>query len=164
MRDITLWGVLAFILISVNFQIIDKEKIITHGDAILLELAPRDPRSLLQGDFMALRYKLAADILRRLSHISSTSGRVVIVLDENWVATFRRMDSPGQALAENEKRLFFRKRGRAVRVASDAYFFQEGHGKFYRNAHYGELRVNADGESVLVGLRDHEFKLLIPEK
>jgi uncharacterized membrane-anchored protein len=41
-----------------------------------------------------------------------------------------------------------------VRVATDAYFFQEGTSGKYASARYGELRVDDDGSSVLVGLRD----------
>ncbi|MGD1984388.1 MAG: GDYXXLXY domain-containing protein, partial [Chromatiaceae bacterium] len=50
------------ILVFVNLQIMQKEDIIENGETLLLRLAPQDPRSLLQGDYMALRYAMTRDI------------------------------------------------------------------------------------------------------
>ena len=41
-----------------------------------------------------------------------------------------------------------------IRIGTDAFFFQEGHAARYQGAKFGELRVGASGESVLIGLRD----------
>ena len=49
-------------LVAVNGSIVAKERIKTHGERIYLELAPVDPRSLMQGDYMALRFALAESI------------------------------------------------------------------------------------------------------
>lgn len=100
-----------------------------EGDTLLLRLAPRDPRSLLQGDYMALRYAMAAEV----SHA-----------------------------AEAQHLLRFRKRGDSVRLASDAYFFQEGESERHENARYGELRVSDDGDAVLAGLLDRDLHRLPP--
>ena len=62
----------------------------------------------------------------------------------------------GQALAENQRLLRFRRRGESVRLASDAYFFEEGEWETYAAARFGELRVSEEGDAVLVGLRDRE--------
>ena len=40
------------------------------------------------------------------------------------------------------------------------YFFQEGKARIYSEAKYGELKVDESGASVLVGLRDRNFKPL----
>lgn len=42
-----------------SFTIIQKENILKIGKLILLELSPIDPRSLMQGDYMRLRYSIA---------------------------------------------------------------------------------------------------------
>ena len=52
------------ILAIVNAQIAIKEGIIEDGRIVLLRLAPRDPRSLMQGDYMALRYAMADPVAR----------------------------------------------------------------------------------------------------
>ena len=44
------------------WAIIGKENIVRNGTAMLLPLAPRDPRSLMQGDFMRLDYAMARTI------------------------------------------------------------------------------------------------------
>ena len=49
----------ALVLIAVNLSIVAKERIKTGGEPIFLELAPVDPRSLMQGDYMALRFAIA---------------------------------------------------------------------------------------------------------
>jgi uncharacterized membrane-anchored protein len=43
-------------------SIIEKETLLADGKLILLELAPADPRSLMQGDYMRLRYNIAENI------------------------------------------------------------------------------------------------------
>jgi uncharacterized membrane-anchored protein len=51
-----------------------------------------------------------------------------------------------------------------VRIAGDAFFFQEGQAAIYQPARYGELRVAGDGDAVLVGLRDGELRPLAPDQ
>ena len=45
-----------------NHSIVAKEHIRANGERIYLELAPVDPHSLMQGDYMALRFAIARDI------------------------------------------------------------------------------------------------------
>lgn len=47
------------VLIAVNVSIYQREQLLQHGRFVLLELAPVDPRSLMQGDYMALRFEVA---------------------------------------------------------------------------------------------------------
>lgn len=160
MRSAILWAVLALVLVVVNLSILAKERIISDGDTLLLQLRPRDPRSLLQGDYMVLRYSLARQIRQQLNDEDSLDARAVVALDQHGVASFRRLHEDGEPLAQDEHLLAFRARGRHVRLASDAFFFQEGMGEHFARARYGELRVNADGEAVLVGLRNARYERL----
>ena len=57
MRKRVLWVVLGMILVVANFSIAGKERVLREGQTVLLQLAPLDPRSLIQGDFMALRHQ-----------------------------------------------------------------------------------------------------------
>ncbi len=156
MRRVTIFVMVIVILIAINFQIYQKEQLLTEGSTILLELAPVDPRSLMQGDYMILRYKIAA-----LAEATGTEkdGFLVMGLDENQVAHFLRIYD-NEDLQPVEFLLRFRKRGRGINLGAESFFFQEGHARFYDNAHYGELKVAANGDSVLIGLRDKNFKLL----
>lgn len=159
-RNLFMWGGLLLVLGVVNAMIAGKERTLADGGTMLLELAPRDPRSLLQGDYMTLRYAISADVLRALGR-GSASGRLLVRVDADGVARFVRVHQEGEALAPNQRLLHFRKRGGAVRLAGDAFFFQEGHGRHYSTAQYGELRVDSDGHAILIGLRDGERKPLI---
>ena len=47
------------ILALANFSIYSRERLLTEGSVVLLHLAPVDPRSLMQGDYMALNFAVA---------------------------------------------------------------------------------------------------------
>lgn len=57
-----LWLGLLLALIVANRGIAGHERTLAEGRVVLLELAPVDPRSLMQGDYMALRFDVADDI------------------------------------------------------------------------------------------------------
>ena len=54
-----MWGTLLLILAIVNVSIYSSEQILEKVQPVLLEIAPRDPRSLIQGDYLRLRYEMA---------------------------------------------------------------------------------------------------------
>jgi uncharacterized membrane-anchored protein len=150
-------------LAAVNLSIADKERQLAHGRVVCLELAPVDPRSLLQGDYMQLNYRLADDITRLLPRRTESQpwqpelvpadGRAVVTLDPRAVASFVRLDD-GRPLAAGEILLRYRVRAGRLRFASDAFFFQEGTADAYENARYGCYRVGADGAMLLTSLHD----------
>jgi len=161
-----IWGLLA--LGAVNLSIANKEKLLAEGRIVYLELAPVDPRSLMQGDYMQLRFKVAADAQLLLvpsarasldKALQTADGRIVVALDERSVGTFRRLDD-GQPLGSNEVPLRYRVRNGTTKFATNAFFFQEGHAQDYSRARYGQLRVAPDGELLLQALLDEQLKLL----
>ena len=144
-----IFAAVLLVLIAVNISIVGKERIKTTGELVLLELAPVDPRSLMQGDYMALRFTLAESLQ------AAQAGRVAVQLDTHGVATLA--ESPPL----NALRLRYRLRNGQVWLGTNAYFFEEGSARRYEAARYGEFRVDRDsGEAVLVGLRDREFQAL----
>ena len=149
------------ILVIINTQIVVKQGIIEDGRIMLLRLAPRDPRSLMQGDYMALRYAMADPVARATEAAGITDGRVVVELAANGEADFAGLYQ-GQPLRQDEQLLRFRKRGESVRLASDAYFFEEGQWQTFNDARFGELRVDDDGDAVLTGLRNADGDRLGP--
>jgi uncharacterized membrane-anchored protein len=164
MRNVVLWGVAAIVLGIANWAIVGKERVLADGETVLLELAPRDPRSLLQGDYIVLRYTLARQILAELSGDRfSRDGVAVVRLDSEGVGRFVRIDGDGAQLGPDERLVRFRKRGELLRLAGEAFFFEEGQQDLYAGARYGELRVDAGGEAVLVGVRDADRNRLGPE-
>ena len=160
MRNAILLLTAATVLVLVNFTIHQREELINSGRTVLLELAPVDPRSLMQGDYMALRFKAANDAFPRGSVGGGEDGRIVLAVDARNVGTFRRFDSG--VLAADEVLLRYRIRNDQPKFATNAFFFQEGQGGHYQAAKYGEFRVDAKGEALLVGLRGAELQVLGP--
>jgi uncharacterized membrane-anchored protein len=158
-RLIILAVTVIIILGLINFEIMKKEAILTNGVTVLLRIAPRDPRSLLQGDYMALRYAMAGQVATDAQVANITDGLIVIELAESGEASFVAIYD-GQPVTDSQTLLKFRRRGESVRLASDAFFFEEGQWETYQPARFGELRVSSDGEAVLIGLRNHEFERL----
>jgi uncharacterized membrane-anchored protein len=164
---------LFLILAVVNWSIVGKEKHLAEGKIVYLELAPVDPRSLMQGDYMALNFELANAVYtalpkteedRRWGHdVAASDGFVVTSLNEQNVGQFKNLYN-GQTLSKNELLLHYRVRDGAVKFATNAYFFQEGLGDLYAQARYGQFRVDNNGELLLVALYDNHLKLLVPEK
>ena len=158
-RNIVLAVTVIIILGVINFEIMKKEAIVADGATVLLRIAPRDPRSLLQGDYMALRYSMAGQVATEAKEANITDGLVVTELAESGEASFVAIYD-GQPLTDTQQLLKFRLRGESVRLASDAFFFEEGQWETYRRARFGELKVSNDGEAVLVGLRNDEYERL----
>ena len=63
------------VLAAANWSILLRERLLTEGRVVLLELAPVDPRSLMQGDYMALRFKAANDALGEVRPRRRRTGR-----------------------------------------------------------------------------------------
>lgn len=143
------------VLIVANWTIYQREKLVEDGRIVLLELAPVDPRSLMQGDYMALDFQLNRKVADRPQ--GKQDGRVVLALDARNVGSFLRFDD-GTPLASNQAVLHYRVREGRPMIATNAFFFQEGEGTRYEAARYGEFRVAPDGEAILTDLRDVKFR------
>lgn len=154
---------------AVNLSIAHKERLLANGRVACLELAPVDPRSIMQGDYMSLNYRVADEItrllLRRgperpwLPELEPADGRAVVILDQRAVGTFARLDD-GRPLVEGELPLRYRVRAGRLKFASDAFFFQEGTAAAYEGARYGCYRVGDDGEMLLTSLHDENLARL----
>jgi uncharacterized membrane-anchored protein len=154
-RVITLLGAVA-VLGGVGYSIHAKEGIIKSGAVIYLALAPVDPRSLMQGDYMALHFALADEIEQAQRDTPSAHGSAAaIVLDGRRVA---RLATAG---AGSTLRIRYRWRNGRIWLGTNAYFFEEGSADRYAGARFGEFRLDREsGEAVLVGLCDGNLQAL----
>ena len=147
-------GMLLVILAVMNFSIVSKEQHLKQGDTVYLKLAPVDPRSLMQGDYMALRFDAADQLYNALQSSSNKAlksthdGQIVVKLDDNKVGTFQRIYQ-GKPLQENELLLNYRVRDDNIKFATNAFFFEEGTAELYEQARYGEFKVSEKGELLL---------------
>ena len=157
---------LILVLLIVNYAIFKKEKTLSEGQLVLLELAPVDPRSLMQGDYMQLRYKLAQlqDFAKPQEKPEIETlpdfGYYIVVLDSNKVAKKVRIQKDITPLTVNEVPLKYHKSNYQIYLGAESYFFQEGDAKKYEKAKYGALKVTKNGEAILVGLYDKNLKKL----
>jgi uncharacterized membrane-anchored protein len=158
MRNIILGLTAAAVLTLVNCSIWKKEKLIAHGRTVLLELAPVDPRSLMQGDYMALRFKIENDAFPRDKVQGIRDGWMVVAVDSRSIGSFRRFADTTQNT--DELLLRYRIRNDRPKFASNAFFFQERQADLYSGAKYGEFRVAANGEALLVALRGADLQTL----
>ena len=157
---------LALVLVVMTRNIIKYENHLATGDTVLLALAPVDPRGFMQGDYMTLSYALERDVFAALnrdpgSYPTNEDGYVIVALDNNKVAQFMRLAAnQPKNLATNEMAIHYRIRNGAMQLATNAFFFQEGHGEAFEAAEYGLFRVNDKGEPLLTNLVDDDFKVI----
>ncbi len=154
---------LLFTLGAANYDIVRKQRIVDDGAQVLLPMRPADPRSLLQGDYMTLRYARTALPPDALSASLPRRGTAIVKLDSDGVAQFARLDD-GAPLAAGELRLNYKRRlgEQEVSYGADSFFFQEGAADLYAQAKYGVLRVDTEGNSILVGLAGVDHNMLNP--
>lgn len=160
------WLVLVGLVLVVgtaNYIIRDRQQVVDDGQPILLELRPVDPRSLMQGDYMTLRYAEPLFPNPEARSTLSRRGAFIVKLDANNVATYSRLDD-GSPLTTDEVRLKYKlldEKG-SIRLGSESFFFEEGQARIYNSARYGVLHVDSAGNGVLVGLADEDKVLLRP--
>ena len=175
MQKIIAIATLLVILLLINFSIHKKEQLLENGQVVFLKLAPVDPRSLMQGDFMALRFEMANKIQSKLKNNplftknidnkKSIDGLVYVQLDANNVASFMSFtayeENKGTYTNNSDATiaipLQFRLRKGRVKFATNAYFFEEGTGKKLEAVKYGKFRVDPNGELLLVSLHDENL-------
>ena len=158
---------LALVLVVMTMNIIKYETHLAAGDTVLLALAPVDPRGFMQGDYMTLSYALERDVFADLnkdpgSYPTNEEGYVIVALDNHNVGQFVRLATNNQPdnLATDEMAIHYRIRNGTMQLATNAFFFQEGHGEAFEAAQYGLFRVNDKGEPLLTEMVDSNFQII----
>ncbi len=162
-----------------NVAIVQKERILSDGQTVLLELAPVDPRSLMQGDYMSLNFALSQNLSALswglpkdvLAKMDAQQWVVVAVkLDENKVAQLKGvyLEQDGQERLWTEEgpvaepsdvmRLRMRRHRSNWTPGTDAWFFAEGSADRFDAARYGEFAVVEGGQSLLRAMLDEDRK------
>ena len=170
-RTLAILGGLALVLVVVNGGIWQREKLLATGKVVILELAPVDPRSLMQGDYMALNFAAGREVTRlRLGGERQDAedsilgyepdGYVLLTADARGVSQPVRIQPDARPHADNEVPLRYRVRDNGVRIVTNAYFFPEGQAERYQVARFGELRVAENGEALLVRMLGEDLKPL----
>lgn len=152
------------ILGFLGWQVREAEALIASGDRILLELAPVDPRSLMQGDYMRLAYAMerSADVGEAIA--GDPAPIAVLAVDGRGIATFRRFAAEATP-GPGEKPFRVRHDMRAGRIVVEphSYLFQEGRADDFAKARYGIFAVTPEGRHLLIGLADAEGRRIEPK-
>jgi uncharacterized membrane-anchored protein len=149
---------LVIVLFLFNRSLVQKEELLANGKLILLELAPVDPRSLMQGDYMVLRYKVSSGIDR-----DSISKRGYFVVKSDSVGVGQRVRIQDGTTPINEDELLLNYtvgNRRLVNIGAESYFIEEGQAGKYSKAKYGALKVDDQGNTLLIGLYDEKRELI----
>ena len=157
------------VLVFLNFKIYRKELFIESAEEVYFELAPVDPRSLMQGDYMRLNYRIMENLRKEFERIRSAgeieipdAGKIVVRLDERRVAFFKSL-SDGSPLAEDERLLHYSRSSRwRVHIVSESFLFEEGQGEAYEKARYGVFKLGKDGRTILRALADENLVRIRP--
>ncbi|MFV0531876.1 MAG: GDYXXLXY domain-containing protein [Flavobacteriales bacterium] len=147
---------LILLLVYFNHSIVKKEELLKYGQLALLELAPADPRSLMQGDYMALRYKISEDLNYE---DFPKRGYCVVRLDSNGIANKVRLQKDLTPLNKGEHLIKYTSSDKwNINIGAESFFFQEGQAEKYEKAKYGGIRIDEKGNSLLVGLYNEQLK------
>jgi uncharacterized membrane-anchored protein len=152
--------VAAFLLVAAVtlLAIRSHERTLAEGAVVLAALAPVDPRSLMQGDYMALRFAIDDELPQR-------RGEADARIDPPPIFAYLAVDGEGRASlagvgdsltppVAGQVAMRIRWRGGHPSIGPNAYFFQEGTAERFAAARWGEFRVNPNGSALLTQLRD----------
>ena len=161
---------------AVNYKVQQFEEVLATGKPVVLKIAPADPRSLMQGDYMVLNYAILSELQQ--SQFSSESNEsnettgidelspsgkkayILVHLDKNHVATLCEAQSEIPTDFKHctpNLYLPIRYRGWSPELPSQDYFFAEGKGEYYAQSEYAEYRFK-DGILLLARLLDKDLK------
>jgi uncharacterized membrane-anchored protein len=147
---------LLLLLAFVNYSAIQKEKIIDNGKLIFLELIENNAKSpLIQGDMVKLKYKIVQGV--RFDTLYKR-GFIVVKLDSNSKAERVRFQPGYDSKSDNEYLIEYNKSYFSLNIGAENYFIQQGDSKKYEQAKYGGVKVDANGNSLLMGLYDEHLK------
>ena len=145
-----------FMIAGVTAQAIrEKETLIRDGRPVFIALAPVDPRSLMQGDYMALRFALPDAALRH-HPLTGPPPQAIGTIDANGVVKLERIGGPAPQLAPGEIAINLSFKNSRWIVVTDAWFFAERTARKWEAARFGEFRVLPDGRALLVGMADKD--------
>lgn len=147
-------GFAIVIIAAFIFSISGKEKIISNGEIIYLALAPVDPRSIMQGDYMRLRYAIENE------RTKTKTGYLILELDDKNIASFVKFDDD-TIITQKQIMFKYSSKGSRINIAPSSFLFQQGLREIYQAARYGIFKVSGK-KHLLVGLADDDLKEIKP--
>ena len=169
MKKIILLLATITIFVFFNYNIYVKENIIESGEKVFLELRPVDPRSFMQGDYMALRFKIEEDA--HFDRIKDDApfddvifvplkGKIVVTINEQKIGHVEKLYI-GENLNVNQYLFDYRRINANINIVPDSFMFQEGHAILYEKAKYGIFKFVGQ-DYLLTGLADEHLNEIKP--
>lgn len=152
--------VLAVIMLQlaiVGVQVGKSETLLANGKAIRLELQPVDPRSLLQGDYVILRYSISALELKPEPNINEKVS-VGLVQNEEGVYEYNGSFVKGRAEEASPAKADVWITGRykgdgRIEYGIENYFVSEGTGlELEQKAKYANVKVSKSGDALILSI------------
>jgi uncharacterized membrane-anchored protein len=159
-RRTTVWLLAAVTLLQLGFlsaQTARSEWHLAHGQTIKLELAPVDPRSMLQGDYVILSYEVSRPEWDEAQwNRLESKGKAALVLAPDGAGVYRleRLYEEGSSLQEGEVLIRGKWDGyRGFDFGIEHYFIPEGTGiDLVNQVRYAEVKLSSKGDAILVRL------------
>lgn len=178
-------------LTYVGTIVVRHERVAASEGTVFLQLAPVDPLSLLQGQYMNVEFMAERQLYEESTQNIAKSGYnlAVIELDERNIGTVREFIPPRPKLSKkqelsstygtgefllfgvrlspaggNRKPQDAESRKYQISIDQQQFMFQENMEDLYRDAKYGYFRVASDGSYQLIDLADENLTLLSPSK
>lgn len=175
-------AIICMVLYAISIMGFESHK--KQGDDVYVSLLPADPRSLLQGDYMALRYELHINnpnIKSEHNHSNENSDETFDNNNYEWEYNNPHIQDRHKLtlwIKKDDKNIltqsYFDKQQNTTPLivknpnnwldtlypASNSFFFAEGLGECYENAKFAHLKVDTTGKPLLVGLLGDELKPL----
>lgn len=137
-----------------------------HSRSIYIALAPVDPRSLIQGDYMILNYKLGF-----LDHLYEEKTTQKFIFNQLHVPAYVQLDNQNRVIATtfqastfpNTQKLILKNPNNNLEQlypATNSFLFAEGLAQCYDQAKFAEFKVDQNGKAILASLRDEDLSAL----
>jgi uncharacterized membrane-anchored protein len=162
--------------------ILKHEDHLANSQSIFVELAPVDPRSILQGDYMALNYELhfEGDAEADRGEEGGLPDKKIAALekriqDQTHLLSYIQLDDQHRVIQtsldksllkiapETSMSLILKNPSNRLAnlyPAANSFLFAEGLEPCYRNAKYAEIKVKDNGQALLANLVDQNLRAL----
>lgn len=172
-------GLALFSVILFVGLIFKNEQHLKQSESIFIHLQPVDPRSLIQGDYMALNYQLNLTDLPKQGNRTYIPMNETVIQNKATILAYVELDAQHRViktsfdprlLEMNPKtthRIFLKNptnRLDTLYPASRSFLFAEGLAECYQVAQYAEFKVDQQGHTILASLRGEHLQDLGCEK
>ncbi|OKL36053.1 GDYXXLXY domain-containing protein [Domibacillus mangrovi] len=140
-----------------------KEQLLQNGELVALELAPIDPRSMLQGDYVQLNYEIQTNYRDHYYETTSTlpDGKVAVLLEKSSetidyngkTIPVYTASSFAQAGTEEGFSMIGKARAGTLTLGIEHFFIPENSGPKWEEKTHAIVRVAENGDAILETLK-----------